>query len=132
MSDAIAPPTVTIRVPGVTIGNSPSGNSYTATLTTYDGYDAGTQTATGNVLSTGQNVGFTIHPGQANTIALALSGVPAQLVVIPLTPLSTGTLSNTGGVSATGATAIVLSATGPSGSLAPRTGGAPGVAVGWS
>jgi hypothetical protein len=63
--------------------------SYTATLTTYDGYDAGTQTATGNVLSTGQNVGFTIHPGQANTIALVLSGVPVQLVVIPLTPLST-------------------------------------------
>ncbi|MDB5043838.1 MAG: hypothetical protein JWN27_4564, partial [Candidatus Eremiobacteraeota bacterium] len=63
--------------------------SYTATLTTYDGYNAGTQTPTGNVLSTGQNIAFTILVGQANTIAIALSGIPVQLVLTPLTPLTT-------------------------------------------
>jgi hypothetical protein len=63
--------------------------SYTATLTTYDGYNAGTQTATGNVLSTGQNIAFTLLAGQANTIAIALSGIPVQLVLTPLTPLTT-------------------------------------------
>lgn len=66
-----------------------SPGSYTATLSTYDGYNAGTQTATGNVLSTGQNIAFTIHAGQANTIAIALSGIPKQLVITPLTLLST-------------------------------------------
>jgi hypothetical protein len=63
--------------------------SYTATLTTYDGYNAGTQTATGNVLSTGQNIAFTILAGQGNSIAIALSGIPVQLVLTPLTPLTT-------------------------------------------
>ncbi|MDB5094519.1 MAG: hypothetical protein JWO85_2620, partial [Candidatus Eremiobacteraeota bacterium] len=66
-----------------------SPGSYTATLSTYDGYDAGTQTATGNVLSTGQNIAFTILAAQANAIAMTLSGIPAQLILTPLTPLTT-------------------------------------------
>jgi hypothetical protein len=69
--------------------------SYTATLSTYDGYDAGTQTATGNVLSTGQNLAFTIVAGQANAIALSLSGIPAQVIVTALSPLAPATGTDT-------------------------------------
>jgi hypothetical protein len=69
--------------------------SYTATLSTYDGYDAGTQTATGNVLSTGQNLAFTIVAGQTNSIALSLSGIPAQLIVSALSALAPATGTNT-------------------------------------
>ncbi|HTW82539.1 MAG TPA: hypothetical protein VMD91_00570 [Candidatus Sulfotelmatobacter sp.] len=68
--------------------------SYTATLSTYDGYDAGTQAATGNVLSTGQNLAFTILAGQTNSIALSLSGVPAQIVVTALSALAPATGTN--------------------------------------
>ncbi|HEY4439613.1 MAG TPA: hypothetical protein VGN14_04115 [Candidatus Elarobacter sp.] len=68
--------------------------SYTATVSTYDGYDTGTQTATGNMLSTGQNIAFTILAGQANSIVMTLSGIPVQLLVIPLTPLTTANGTN--------------------------------------
>lgn len=51
--------------------------SYDAALSTYDGANA-----TGNELSQGQLVDFTIVAGQANTIALTLSGIPASLQVI--------------------------------------------------
>lgn len=69
----------TLTVPGLAPCTSPPTNCYTATLTTYD------QTAgTGNVLSAGQNVLFTITAGQSNTIDLTLSGVPVSTVVIPV------------------------------------------------
>ena len=67
----------TLTVPGLQAG------SYTATLTTYDGYTSGTNTATGNVLSAAQSIAFTITAGQSNTINIALSGVPASTVVVP-------------------------------------------------
>ncbi|MGD1067129.1 MAG: hypothetical protein ABR975_09975, partial [Vulcanimicrobiaceae bacterium] len=50
--------------------------SYDATIATYDGANA-----TGNELSAGQLVDFTIAQGQTNTVALVLSGIPASLLV---------------------------------------------------
>ncbi|HTW83960.1 MAG TPA: hypothetical protein VMD91_07845 [Candidatus Sulfotelmatobacter sp.] len=54
----------------------PAG-SYDAAISTYDGANG-----TGNELSQGQLVDFTIAEGQANAIALTLSGIPASLHVI--------------------------------------------------
>jgi len=50
--------------------------TYTAAISTYDGTNG-----TGTLLSSGQNVGFTIVQGQANTIPLTLNGVPHTLQV---------------------------------------------------
>ena len=58
----------------LTISLSPG--TYDAALATYDGPNA-----TGNELSAGQTVGFTVSQGQANTLALTLSGIPASLQV---------------------------------------------------
>ncbi len=74
----------TLTVPGLQAG------SYTATLTTYDGYTSGTNTATGNVLSAAQAIAFTITAGQSNTINIALSGVPVSTVVIPAGVITVG------------------------------------------
>ncbi len=74
----------TLTVPGLQAG------SYTATLTTYDGYTSGTNTATGNVLSAAQAIAFTITAGQSNTINISLSGVPASTVVIPAGAITVG------------------------------------------
>jgi len=46
--------------------------SYTATLTTAD--------ASGTVLSTAQQIAFTIVAGQANSVLLAFSGIPASII----------------------------------------------------
>jgi hypothetical protein len=51
--------------------------SYDAALSTYDGANA-----TGNELSQGQLVDFTIAEGQTNAISLTLSGIPASLEVV--------------------------------------------------
>ncbi|MHB8154031.1 MAG: NHL repeat-containing protein [Bacillati bacterium] len=74
----------TLTVPGLQAG------SYTATLTTYDGYTSGSNTATGNVLSAAQAIAFTITAGQSNTINISLSGVPASTVVIPAGAITVG------------------------------------------
>ncbi len=66
----------TLTVPGLQAG------SYTATLTTYDGYTSGTNTATGNVLSAAQAIAFTITAGQSSTINISLSGVPVTTLVV--------------------------------------------------
>ncbi|MGD0050463.1 MAG: hypothetical protein ABSD03_01435 [Vulcanimicrobiaceae bacterium] len=50
--------------------------SYDAAISTYDGANA-----TGNELSQGQSIDFTIAQGQTNTILLVLNGVPASLQV---------------------------------------------------
>ncbi|MHB8356830.1 MAG: beta-propeller fold lactonase family protein [Vulcanimicrobiaceae bacterium] len=76
-TSSLASTICTLTVPGLQAG------SYTATLTTYDGYTSGTNTATGNVLSAAQAIAFTITAGQSNTINIALSGVPASTVVVP-------------------------------------------------
>ncbi|MBV8644531.1 MAG: hypothetical protein JO225_11570 [Candidatus Eremiobacteraeota bacterium] len=69
--------------------------SYTATITTYD------QTGgTGNVLSSGQNVAFTIVAGTANTVALTLSGVPTSYLVATTSALVSGSMA--GGFSIAG------------------------------
>ena len=67
-----------------------SPGNYSASLTTYDAANG-----TGNVLSADQNVAFTVVSGQANTVALILNGVPAQLLMVPLTAaaISTGVAS---------------------------------------
>ena len=76
-TSSLASTICTLTVPGLQAG------SYTATLTTYDGYTSGTNTATGNVLSAAQAIAFTITAGQSNTINIALAGVPASTVVVP-------------------------------------------------
>ncbi|MBV8750415.1 MAG: hypothetical protein JO103_11970 [Candidatus Eremiobacteraeota bacterium] len=68
--------------------------NYTATLNTYDGFNSGTGMATGNVLSTGQNLAFTINQGQVNSIALTLSGIPKSMVVLPSSPLGVVNAAN--------------------------------------
>ncbi|HTW84702.1 MAG TPA: hypothetical protein VMD91_11585 [Candidatus Sulfotelmatobacter sp.] len=50
--------------------------SYDASLATYDGANA-----TGNELSAGQLVDFTVAQGQTNTVALTLNGIPTALAV---------------------------------------------------
>ncbi len=76
-TSSLASTICTLTVPGLQAG------SYTATLTTYDGYTSGTNTATGNVLSAAQAIAFTITAGQSNTINISLSGVPVSTVVVP-------------------------------------------------
>lgn len=69
----------TLSVPGLLPCTTPATNCYTATLTTYD------QTGgTGNELSGAQAVAFTITAGQANTIDISLSGIPASTLVLPV------------------------------------------------
>ena len=55
--------------------------TYDVTLSTYDGYNAANGTATGNVLSSGQTIDFTVVAGQANAISVTLSGIPASIAV---------------------------------------------------
>lgn len=54
-----------------------SPGSYSISLTTYDG-----PSGTGNALSVAQSVPATIVQGQANTIAVALGGVPVSLQLL--------------------------------------------------
>ncbi len=65
--------------------NLPLGpGTYDMTLSTYDGYDSAHGTATGTELSAGQDIDFTIVAGQANTISVTLSGIPASLAVFSI------------------------------------------------
>ena len=63
--------------------------SYHATLVTYDAItgcpNACAIPGGANELSTAQLIAFTITPGVANNIPLTLSGVPASLMVFPMT-----------------------------------------------
>lgn len=67
--------------------NLPS-NCYTATLTTYD-----QPGGTGNILSAGEKVAFTVVAGRSSAIDLTLLGVPAKTLVVPADSLSTGSVS---------------------------------------
>ncbi|HEY5340582.1 MAG TPA: hypothetical protein VIK27_06115, partial [Candidatus Aquilonibacter sp.] len=53
-----------------------NAGSYTASITTYDAANA-----TGNALSTAQNVAFTVTAGQNNLVPLSLSGIPTSVSV---------------------------------------------------
>jgi hypothetical protein len=55
-----------------------AAGSYTATITTYDALNGA-----GNRLSAAQAVPFTVVAGTGNTVALTLSGVPSQILVVP-------------------------------------------------
>jgi hypothetical protein len=61
--------------------------TYTAAVTTYDGTNE-----TGNVLSAGQDVNFTVVQGQNNTISLVLNGVPVALEVAAQSASVIGTM----------------------------------------
>lgn len=63
--------------------------SYTATITTFDG-----AAGAGNILSSGQNIAFTIVAGQANTVALTLDGVPASYLVVATSSSVTGSMAS--------------------------------------
>ena len=63
--------------------------AYDAAVSTYDGANA-----TGNELSQGQLVDFTVVQGQTNAVALALSGVPAALQVSSAAAAVHGTQSD--------------------------------------
>jgi hypothetical protein len=60
---------------------------YTATISTFDGTFGG-----GNLLSSGQNLAFTVSATGSNTIPMTLSGVPASILVTPLSQAFTGTM----------------------------------------
>jgi hypothetical protein len=62
--------------------------TYNAAVSTFDGANA-----TGNELSAGQNIGFTIVAGAANTINIVLNGIPANLTLVP----ASGAMVATGG-----------------------------------
>jgi streptogramin lyase len=68
----------------------PAGNCYTAEISTYDEYDAANNSipAGAKMLSTAQNVGFTIATGQSNALSFTLSGVPSQIDIVPATMTS--------------------------------------------
>jgi hypothetical protein len=72
-----------------TLTLSLAAGSYTATVTTYDQL-----AGSGNVLSAGQGVPFTVLAGQANHIALTLSGVPAGLFVAPQNTVTSGSMAH--------------------------------------
>ncbi len=55
--------------------------TYDMSLATYDGYDSVHGTATGTMLSSGQNIGFSILAGRSNTVSVTLSGIPASIAV---------------------------------------------------
>lgn len=57
----------------LSVGLAPG--SYTASISTYDGANGA-----GNVLSTAQNVAFTLTAGQNNVIPLTLSGIPTNII----------------------------------------------------
>ncbi len=67
--------------------------TYDMTLTTYDGVVA-SGAATGSELSAGQTIAFTIHAGQANTVAVTLSGIPASISVFSNANAVRGTLTS--------------------------------------
>jgi hypothetical protein len=72
-----------------TLTLSLSPGSYTASVTTYD------QTgAAGNVLSSGQNVPFTVVAGANNFVPVALSGVPASFTVTPQNTVTSGSYAH--------------------------------------
>jgi hypothetical protein len=54
--------------------------TYNAAVSTFDGANG-----TGNALSAGQNIGFTIVAGTTNTIDIVLNGIPASLTLVPAT-----------------------------------------------
>ena len=68
-----------------------SPGAYTATIDTYDS----TTIAGSHLLSSAQNVGFSVVAGTSNAIALTLSGVPASLLVVPATASSVQNPSGT-------------------------------------
>ena len=60
-----------------TLTVSLNAGSYTASISTYDGANG-----TGNVLSTAQNVSFTVAANQNNLVPLSLSGIPNKIVAL--------------------------------------------------
>jgi len=58
--------------------------SYVASFSTYDGVLGANGQPTGNLLSANQSVSVTLTPGQVNTIAVTLEGIPASVVFTPL------------------------------------------------
>jgi YD repeat-containing protein len=84
--------------------------SYTASIATYD------QTgASGNLLSSGQNVPFTVVAGANNQVAFALSGVPASYTVAAQNTVTSGNYANgftIAGMQAQAFTVVALDADG--------------------
>jgi hypothetical protein len=60
-----------------------NAGSYIATLTTFDGSNG-----TGNALSTGQDIPFTVVADQNNIVPLTLSGIPRHILVTADGPLA--------------------------------------------
>jgi hypothetical protein len=70
-----------------TLSVSLDPGTYTAAVTTYDGANE-----TGNVLSAGQDVDFTVAQGESNAILLTLNGVPTAIQVNAQSSSVTGTM----------------------------------------
>jgi hypothetical protein len=89
-----------------------SPGSYTASITTYDGTNA-----TGNALSTAQDVAFTVTAGQNNLVPISLSGIPASVAVTALSSTSVNVVAkDADGNYIVGSGAPVYTATKTSGS----------------
>jgi hypothetical protein len=71
-----------------TIALTLTPGNYDATLTTFDGTGG-----TGNQLSAGQDLPFTVVLNQANTIPLVLGGIPVSIRVVGGTGVTAGHLS---------------------------------------
>ena len=72
--------------------SNPPTNCYSADITTYDAYDSSNNTIPNDadVLSTAQDVTFTITLGQTNNIGFTLSGVPVRVDADPADSTSSG------------------------------------------
>jgi hypothetical protein len=79
-SSTLASTQCTLTIPGLE-----PGSGYMASVSTYDG-PVVSNSGSGNLLSTAQNVAFTITAGSSNTINLSLDGVPATTVVTAIDP----------------------------------------------
>jgi len=79
---------------GATLASCPAGHvgCYTATITTYDAYDPVNNVIPAGAAPLSTSVSnFNIADNQTNTVTFNFSGIPAQIAVVPGTPLVTQT-----------------------------------------
>ena len=98
--------TSTVTTTNCTLTLALAAGSYTATIDTYDS----TTIATAHLLSTAQNVGFTITAGTSNAIALSLSGVPVKIAVVPVGIMTAQSPSGTFDLLGTAAHSMIVQA----------------------
>ncbi|MBV8491487.1 MAG: hypothetical protein JO199_13250, partial [Candidatus Eremiobacteraeota bacterium] len=96
----------------LTVSLAPSVANYTGSVTTYDGLGA-----TGNQLSTAQNISFAVVAGQANTIAMTLSGIPNNILILSGSGASNGNVYGGFDLIGTSANALIAEAVDADGNI---------------